>query len=775
MPMIMEVNHFTETSEGMRRLAEAHRPLIHTIGGEGAVLLKNDNATLPLMTGETLAVFGDAQIFQPNDDIHRAYPVPGFVIGGGGSGQGTPVLPTVSPLQALRDKEKAGELKVFAPLAEAYENDLTYQPDDAMVAAAAAGADKALFILPRFTGEGWDVSREYCWQLSDAERSLLTRLSRAFSGRLIVVLNTGSVVDTSWAVGDVDGIEVAALIAGWYGGTEGGAVLADILTGTVNPSGKTTDTWAKSLDDYLSTPDMAIEEYSAYREDIFVGYRQFETFDPDGSRVNFPFGFGLSYTTFDVNTAVTCDGTTVTATATVTNTGATAGKEVVQVYYAAPQRGEGAAKLSKPARELAGFAKTRLLQPGEEQTLTVTFAVADMASYDDTGVTGHRAAYVLEAGVYRVFVGTSVRDASARGVCGTVTVGQLTVTEQLVNRCAPSQLPERLLADGSYEKLSPAAFCDDNPPMAWQSEPAPAEPAVLADVIAGRVSLAAFLAQWSREELAEFAVPKPATIPESTGCIGLTGATAAKYGVGVADTADGPAGLRITTRASWWPSGAALAATWNPLLGELMGDAVGKEAVESRVDIWLAPGMNIHRSPLCGRNFEYFSEDPLVSGRMAAAITRGVQEHGVAVTVKHFCCNNKERNRRDNDSRISERALREIYLKGFEIAVKETEPWCIMTSYNRLNGPHTDENADLVTGILRHEWGYRGLVMTDWGSEGEIIRELRAGVNTKMWGKDTTVEAVIASDLSRDQLERNAAEILRVLMRLPKIRQTAGM
>lgn len=1025
--------------------AQTNEELSREAATQGMVLLQNNEQSLPLEAGESVALFGEGQI--------------NFIKGGGGSGD-VNVDHVVNLLEGMQTKQSEGKITLNQTLADKYLANSSYTPTVTEINAAAKQSDTAVLVISRSSGEGSDrTATAGDYYLSSGEISLLNKVCAAGFGNIVVVLNIGGVMDTSWIQ---DYPAVKSVLLAWQPGMEGGLAAADVLVGDVNPSGKLTDTFAKSYDDYPSSETFAEAwDHVDYTEDIYVGYRYFETFDPQYEKVNYEFGYGLSYTTFsitDVNTAVS--DTTVTVTAKVTNTGNVAGKEVVQVYFSAPQ-----GLLGKPAKELAGFDKTDLLNPGESQTLTITYDITDMSSYDDTGKV-QESAYVMEAGDYNIYVGNSVKDAGQNGIRYTYTLPQTVVTDQLTEECEPTMLAERLLADGSYESLETYETMDDigqtvsadgvtkieaeslyykhahsavnysddysvcgletytseqgnrwasyildveeagdyalslgignggskltnsikvyvddvevsgatlNFPSTggkWKIEEVGSttvsllagkcilkieftngddfqgvmdyftlkkgegtieEPdtvhavsasgvnqiegeayadgdgkvktetitagtnsggiclagldqsgtwssytlnvaeagtyslsfhaangygtdhndsvavlvngeeqsgitvnlpntataenqwyvftdtdpvtvtlpagtvtlrfdynsfgnldyftlektALQSDVVAslsvasssddssGTLMLkdvyeddslmSAFLAQLTTEQLADLAHGHGASIADGTGSIGGL----SEYGIPLAETADGPAGLRLAHSTTAWPIATLLACTWDTELMEQIGVAAGTEAKEAGVDVWLAPGMNIHRNPLCGRNFEYYSEDPLVTGKMAAALTTGVQYQKVAVTIKHFAANNKEAYRGYSDSRMSERALREIYLKGFEICVKEADPWCIMSSYNHINGIKTDESYGLLTTILRDEWGYDGMVMTDWWNDSIASHEVAAGNDLKMQSGDTAnvLGAIANGTLTRAELERNVARILQMIMK----------
>lgn len=730
---------------------EEHAVLARKAGAEGTVLLKNENQALPLKEGTEVALLGMNQIT--------------YVKGGTGSGNvNVPYI--VNGYSGLKNKEKQGKIKIYQPLSQlyidAYKNGETQEPvvDQSVVNDAAKEADTALVFIGRNSGEGLDrqaVPGDY--YLTEEELALVDEAVEAGFAHIVVIYNVGGMVDTSWMK---DYPQIDGFVYAWQGGCEGGNSLADVLCGDANPSGKLTDTLAASYDDYPASSDLlAHEDYMEYEEDIYVGYRYFETLAKD--EVIYPFGYGLSYTTFEFSTPeVRVEDGKIYIEETITNTGTTAGKEVAQVYFSAPQ-----GKLGKPEKELAAFEKTRELQPGESQTLTLSYDLSDMASYDDLGKV-QKSAYILEAGDYHIFVGNSIEDAGKKGSAYIYNVSEDTVTEQLSEQAAPTQLSRRLLADGSYEELPAGDFSEKEYERYVSEEDkidynAEASPIMLEEVKNGTADMSDFLAQLTDDDLVALSGGQPCTGVADTGGIGNQPA----YGIPNAMTADGPAGIRLNMKCTAFPCGTMQACTWNTELVEEIGKACAQEAVEAGINIWLAPGMNIHRDPLCGRNFEYYSEDPLVAGKMAAALTRGVQSQNVSITIKHFAANNREYNRRDTDSQMSERALREIYLKGFEICVKEADPWSVMSSYNLINGVQTAENYDLLTNILREEWGWNGVVMTDWSNNSQHVKEAIAGNDVKMRiGEEDALKAALADGtLSRYELVRNVRRILEMIIK----------
>ena len=769
---------------------------------EGMVLLKNRGDILPLKKGTRVALFGKAAF--------------DYVKGGGGSGD-----VTVAYIRNLYEglKMQKDVVSIFEPLCDYYRKDverqyaqgsipgMTIEPEvpRELLDEAKAYADTAVISICRFSGEGWDrksivdtdnknmgegeldmavrsskifANGDFC--LSAQEAAMVETVKKNFP-RVVVVMNVGGMVDTSWFVRED---AIGAVLMAWQGGMEGGLAAAELLAGKGNPSGKLSDTFAQTLEDYPSTGDFhESRDYVNYTEDIYVGYRYFETVPGADQKVNYPFGFGLSYTTFqtDVLSAEEKDGQ-VRIQVQITNTGSRDGKEVVQVYFEAPQ-----GRLGKPKRQLIAFAKTRSLRPGESQRLYLSFEIRDMASYDDTGKV-QKAAYVLEKGDYFFHVGTSVRDTVRLDYVYQVKGD--TVTEQLESRLTPSELPRRMLSDGSYEEVPQR---EGNDPNANELERMPEDmmegyvPAVrprdryqlwrepykkgahiFKEVAEGKLTPEEFLAQLTDEETAQLLGGQPNTGVANTFGYG----NLPEYGVPSVMTADGPAGLRIAPECgvttTCWPCSTLLACSWNPEIVEAVGLAGGAEVKENNIAVWLTPAVNIHRSPLCGRNFEYYSEDPYLAGKLASAMVGGIQANHIGATVKHFALNNKETNRKNSDSRVSERAAREIYLKAFEIIVREAKPWSIMTSYNIINGHRASENADLLEGILRGEWGFDGCITTDWWTCGEHYKEVKAGNDIKMGCgyPERLLEALEKGCLTREEMDACALRVLKLILKI---------
>ena len=607
-----------------------------------------------------------------------------------------------------------------------------------------AEGDAAIYVVSRISGEGNDrTPLKGDIRLTDSEVRDILALDKKFS-RFMLVLNVGGVVDLS-PVMSVRNILLLSQL-----GVETGSALADILLGKANPSGKLTTTWA-AYESYPAMPDFEDMNETRYREGIYVGYRHFDTF---GKKALFPFGYGLSYTEFHLGSPeVEVNGAHVTVRTDVENIGTMAGRQVVQVYLSKP-----AVRLDEPKQELCAFAKTRALAPGETQTLTCSFALPEMAAYD-----AGTAAYLLEAGDYPVRVGVSSAETAPAAVLHldkTVTTLQAknvlgsTDFTDLAVPAAPIQRPENV----PVIEIDPAAIACETVGYDRPEEILPEVDALskedaalllIGDFDPNAKGFASMIGTAGRHVCgaAGESCGKVKDIPPMIMADGPAGLRLAKeyfedakgkHAVGNASMPDsitemlsGPMkwvmsliggsgkpkrGCEIKTQyCTAIPIGTALAQSFDTEFVQQCGDIVGEEMERFGVHLWLAPALNIHRSIRCGRNFEYYSEDSLVSGKMAAAMTRGVQAHkGCGTTIKHYAANNKEYNRTRNNSMVSERAMREIYLKGFGICVRESQPKAVMTSYNLLNGTHTAEHRGLIMDILRAEFGYQGIVMTDW-------------------------------------------------------------
>lgn len=672
--------------------------------------------------------------------------------------------------------------------------------------------DAAIYAVSRISGEGNDrLAEKGDLKLTDSEVRDILALDAAYD-KFMLVINAGGPVDLT-PVLDIGNILILSQL-----GVETGAALADVLLGKAYPSGKLATTWSMT-EDYSTAGDFALRDDTRYREGIYVGYRYFDAF---GVEPLFPFGFGLGYTDFSLGKAkIAVSGSVAEVAVNVKNKGKFKGKETVQVYVSCP-----AGRLDREVKSLAGFAKTPELEPGASVKVKVGFDVRDLAAFDEAA--GN---WVLEKGGYIVLVGTSSADA--------VPVAVMSLEEEVTVRKAYGSFGMVDFAD--IKNIRDRQFETDGLPVIDLSRQAlvddtPEGPVTTSDV----PSLAGF----SEEELALLNVGAfgegnlmQSVVGDSASSVaGAAGESVSKFsqrGVSGIIMADGPAGIRISPQyyeddkgkhaiggsaipesikemlpkpvrlvldskrvkkgaeikeqyCTAIPIATAIAQSFNTALAEELGDIVGSEMELFGVDLWLAPALNIHRNILCGRNFEYYSEDPLVSGIMAASITHGVQRHpGCGVTIKHFAANNQETNRYANNSIISERALREIYLKGFGICIRNADPMAVMTSYNLLNGEHTSESYALTTDVLRREFRFDGLVMTDWVIGGDLLlakgsvygtpdpaKVAAAGCSLFMPGRKGDVKAILdgltEGTVTKDQLRENTRWLVHVTKRLGK-------
>ena len=608
----------------------------------------------------------------------------------------------------------------------------------------------------------------------------------------------GGLIDLTF----IDEINPNSVLIGWQGGMVGGSGTVDVLTGIQSPSGKLSDTIAYDISDYPSTLFFGNEDFNCYCEDIYVGNRYFETFNKES--VRFPFGFGLSYTSFEVyTTAIETDplSLTVSMHIIVTNTGKYSGKEVVQVYASAPQ-----GCLGKPHKELVCFEKTKTLAPNETQHLSLSFSLTNIASYDDSGATGHKSCLVLEAGTYNIYVGTDIRSCQ---MVSFYELPELKVIETLQEALAPVMPFKRFHANGTSDYND--TYSMENVPMATidmdkrRLENLPQEipftgnkDITLKNVKEGSVSLESFVAQLSDDDLSCIirgeGMGSSLVTPGTASAFGGVSTSLREYGIPAMCCDDGPSGMRLDcgTKAFSLPNGTMIGCTFNLALVEKLFTFTGLEMITNKVECLLGPGMNIHRHPLNGRNFEYFSEDPYLTGVMAIAELKGFHHSGVTGTIKHFCGNNQEKRRRFIDSVISERALREIYLKGFEMAVKSGYSDSIMTTYGAVNGLWTAGNYDLNTTILRKEWGFTGIVMTDWWADINLLGNAPTSTNfaamtraqndlymvcpdgSKNATGDNTLSSLEDGTLTRGELQRNAMNICAFAMNTQAMARQLG-
>ena len=770
---------------------EKYAALARQAVAEGCVLLENEGQALPLRDGERVAVFGRMAFH--------------YYKSGLGSGGLVNTRYVVGILDALKECEG---VHLDEKLMGIYEDWIMENPYDEgqgwgrvpwcqkemdvteEMLDCARRNDVSLVVIGRTAGEDQDNNAKagsYC--LTETEEDMIRRVCEV-SERTVVVLNVGNIIDMSW----VEKYRPQAVLYVWQGGQEGGNGVADVLTGKVCACGKLTDTIAADIKDYPSTENFGDPFKNYYKEDIYVGYRYFETFARD--KVLYPFGYGLSYTTFEMKAEVLKNtGDEITVSAMVANTGELKGKEVVQVYVKVPQ-----GKLGNPARKLIGFAKTKELEPGEQEKVCIVIPKYDMASYDDSGVTGHKSCYVLEEGCYEIFVGSDVRSAVSVGCYEE----EFRVIEELEEAYAPVEKFQRmkavLLPDGTYQAVTEDVPVRTIDPQERRANEIPETYVYtgdkgyeLVDVLDKKVSMEEFVAQISEEDLIAMFRGEGMCSPK------VTAGTAAAFG-GVTDgltalgipvgcCSDGPSGIRMDcgTKAFSLPNGTSLGCTFNVELVGALYEMTGKELRLNKIDSLLGPGMNIHRNPLNGRNFEYISEDPILTGRICAAQVKAMAKSGIGSTIKHFCGNNQEVGRSTSDSVISERALREIYLKGFEIAVKEGGARSVMTTYGSVNGLWTAGSYDLCTTILRKEWGFDGIVMTDWwaksnyeGHQAEVpVKAPMVAAQNDIYmvvsdakanpENDDVEEMLHAGKITVGELQRNAANILGFLLKSPSV------
>lgn len=785
-----------------KRYAQAAR----AVAAEGIVMLRNEDGVLPLAEGEKIALFGRGQFHYYK------------------SGTGSGGMVNTSYITGIREALEESSFVLNEELKGIYENWLEDNPFDPgtgwaaepwfqkempltqeQVSSARKESDTAVIIIARTAGEDQDNKPEPGSYLLTAEEEDMLRLVCGAFERTVVLLNVGNIIDMKW----VERYSPSAVLYVWQGGQEGGNGVLDVLSGRVSPSGKLADTIAIDISDYPSTKNHGNEDRNIYQEDIYIGYRYFETFAKD--RVLYPFGFGLSYTTFALEASLSENPSDSDAQKAwekgllvqvkVTNTGTVPGKEAVQVYCQPPQ-----GTLGKPARALCGFAKTKELAPGESQTLQIPIPRYTVSSYDDSGRTGHKSCWVLEAGEYLFHVGTDVRSAAPTG---SLKIEETIVIKRQEEACAPVTAFDRMKPiareDGSFQVSHEAAPLRTKAPGERRADKLPgAFPCTgdqgykLSDVEAGTVSMETFLAQLTDEDLCCIVrgegMCSPKVTPGTAGAFGGVTGRLQGFGIPVACCADGPSGIRMDcgSIAFAMPNGACLASTFNEALSEELFEWEGLELRKNKIDTLLGPGINLHRNPLNGRNFEYFSEDPLLTGKMAAAQLRAMGRYGVTGTIKHFACNSQEYKRNSVEAVVSERALRELYLKGFEIAVSEGGAYSIMTSYNPINGFWSASNYDMLTTILRGEWGYEGIVMTDWWAKGNdegvagrvdnVASMVRAQNDLFMVTanasensqKDNSAESLEKGAVTRGEYLRSAANICRFLLKTPAYQRMQG-
>ncbi len=763
---------------------------------EGIVMLKNENSALPLNKNEIISVFGRIQLHYYK------------------SGTGSGGMVNVSKVIGITDGLIEAGANLNLELLDIYKkwdkenpydmgkgwgaepwSQIEMPLDEDVVKSASQKGKTALVIIGRTAGEELDFTMsEGSYLLTETEKDMLTKVRNHFE-KVVVLLNVGGLIDIDF----IENLGVDSLLYVWQGGMIGGIGTADVLLGNVSPSGKLPDTIAYSISDYPSHANFGDLKSNRYVEDIYVGYRYFDTFAPE--KVRYPFGYGLSYTEFEIaaeSASVTFgdNGDGVRYEVKVTNIGNYSGKEVVMMYVQRPQ-----GKLGQPEKILCGFEKTKTLAPNESQTITIDVLLNDIASYDDSGVTGFKNCWVLEKGNYNFYIEKS------QGICGQeIELDETIVVEKCRQALAPVEEFQRLKPIFTENGVQ---ISYENVPMSQVDEPArrfaqlPEEipytgdkGIMLADVYSGKNTLDEFVAQLSDEALSCIirgeGMGSPKVTAGTASAFGGVADCLTKFGIPAVCCDDGPSGMRLDcgTKAFSLPNGTMLASTFNKELIENLYEFLGLEMSANKVECILGPGMNIHRHPLNGRNFEYFSEDPYLTGIMATAELKGLHKSGVTGTPKHFCGNNQETNRHFVETVASERALREIYLKGFEMAVKQGNADTIMTTYGILNGVWTAGNFDLNTVILRDEWGFKGVVMTDWwaninrrgGAPDKNDFSAMAIAQNDLYmvcadgskGNDNTLKSLETGDLHRCEIQRNAKNILEFILKTNAFKRTIG-
>lgn len=754
-------NYLTTLKSGEKQPVIGLKDLSRLAASEGIVLLKNEHHVLPLID-QKVAVFGRIQT-----DYYKS---------GTGSGGLVNVDRVTSIIDALLENPYIKVNDTLLDIYRTWEKEHPFNAGsgfwasepwsqkempltDAIVQQARRESDVAIIVIGRTAGEDRDNSNtEGSYRLSHDEEDMMKRVTHVFD-RVVVLLNTGNVMDMSF----MDRYPIQAVLYVWHGGQEGGRAAADVLTGMVSPSGKLPDTIAFDLNDYPSTATYGGHDESIYHEDIYVGYRYFSTFKKEA--VRFPFGFGLSYTTFTHHLIAFNTEKHLSINVKVKNTGHHAGKDVVQVYVRQPQ-----GLLGKPEKVLVTFAKTGVLKPGESEVLSLNVDEYDFASYDEIGVTGYPSSYVLEAGDYVIEL---AYDVNTPWHTLAYHVKKTKVIETLEEVLRPVKTFKRIkpqVVDGTYVITHEEAprrtvnLMDRIETHRPKELMKPETFVTLHDVHHQKATVQNLVAQMTSDELATLirgeGMSSPKVTPGTASAFGATSKELERYGLPIVCCSDGPSGIRMDSgmQATSMPNGTLLASTFNTELAEALYYGVGLEMIGYDIEILLGPGMNIHRHPLCGRNFEYFSEDPLLTGYMGAAIVNGLQRAGVTGTIKHVALNNQEYRRFDADSVASERAIREIYLKGFEIAVKKAHAKAIMTSYNPINGIWAAGNYDLIARVIRHEWNFKGIVMTDWWAKMNDDQEPGTRTNIKAMVRAQGDLYMVVVDAKNNSLKDNMIE-----------------
>lgn len=775
---------------------ERYKTLARQAAAEGCVLLENENNALPLKRGEKVGIFGRMAFH--------------YYKSGLGSGGLVNSRYTVGILDALKS---CSELLIDEKLLEIYSKWIEENPYDEgegwgnvpwsqkempvteEMLQCARNNDASLVIIGRTAGEDQDnKAEEGSYLLTKVEEDLIQKVCQV-SRKTIVVLNVSNIIDMKW----VKKYHPQSVLYAWQGGQEGGNGVADVLMGRICPCGKLVDTIAKDINDYPSTTNFGDKYKNYYKEDIYVGYRYFETFARN--KVLYPFGYGLSYTLFENKVEIKENTETeLVIEVTVFNIGTVKGKDVVQVYVKAPQ-----GKLGNPARKLIGFSKTEEIEPNASAKMKIILPKYYISSYDDSGVTGNKSCYVLEEGTYKIYVGKDVRNAEFVGSYEE----KFHVLKQLEEACGPVEKFNRIkplvLPDDTYKIVFEEVPLRTVDPQKRRIDRLPKELLItgdkgfkLVDVLDHNVSLDEFTAQINCDDMITMlrgeGMCSPKVTPGTAAAFGGISNSLKTFGIPVGCCSDGPSGIRMDcgTKAFSLPNGTALGCTFNIDLAMKLFEMTGKEIRLNKIDSLLGPGMNIHRNPLNGRNFEYISEDPILTGKICAAQVRGMIKYGIGCTIKHFCGNNQEVGRTTMDSVISERCLREIYLKGFEIAIKEGGARSVMTTYGSINGIWTAGNYDLCTTILRKEWEFDGIVMSDWWAKSNYEgQKAEITVKAPMVAAQNDIYMVVSDSkanpehddieeklhsgwITIGELQRNVKNILGFLLKSPSILHLLG-
>ena len=763
-----------------------HLMLSRKAASEGMVLLRNENNALPLSREKNVALFGRNQM-----ELFK----------GGGGAADLWAVPYVSFADAMVREGKIYEplLKKYRAYVEANLNRALnkvhfnlcpctwalpeFPLKDAEVEEAAKACDTAVVFLGRFASEGLDIkdiAGEY--RITREEEEMIKKVTARFEKR-VLVFNLPGLFDISF----LEKYNFDAIINAFMPGMEAGNALASVLYGDESPSGKLPDSWAATLEEYPTNDGFGTERI-VYSEGIYMGYRYFDTFKKD---VAFPFGFGLSYTNFEIDVvSATVEKTTVKIEAKVSNVGDYRGKETVQCYLSAPD-----GKLSQPYQILCGFEKTKTLKAGENCAVTIEVPLADFASYSE-----ELAAYILEGGNYVLRIGNSSRNTKPACV---INISETAVCRKVENRIVPEEAINHLKKEAADEDIPQNVTLINIDASAFETEVAPpfTAPEIIEktvdctfdDVLSGKNTAEELVACIPDHELAMLLTGDGYKKRQALGLEDKEVAAGegththmiSELGIPSSVMQDGPAGVRASGFAYpippddeidgieciCYPSATMLAATWNKELLRQIGSAITVDMDRHGYNGLCAPCVNLHRNPLCGRNFEYFSEDPYLSAQMAIYMIRGIQENedgtptGNYAVIKHFACNNSEQERYVSDSILSERCARDIYLKAFEEAVKKCSPGAIMCSYNKVNGKYSSANSELVDGICRTEWGYKGWIMTDWEDWTTTVESLIAGADIVMPGEYVSYEEMLRLGLDHATMQKRAVNLISHLAR----------